>query len=74
MGQLRITCPNEFGRIHVAPILTDFLDQHPGMTADVLMLDRVVDLVEEGIGDARIRQVADVYRTPDSIRKNRDGG
>ncbi len=49
VGQLRITCPNEFGRIHVAPILTDFLDQHPGMTADVLMLDRVVDLVEEGI-------------------------
>lgn len=49
VGQLRITCPTEFGRIHVAPLLTDFLDRHPGMTADVVMVDRVVNLVEEGI-------------------------
>lgn len=28
-----------------------------------------IELVEEGIGDARIRQVADVYRTPSSKRE-----
>lgn len=48
VGQLRITCPTEFGRIYVAPILTDFLDAYPGMSADVVMVDRVVNMVEEG--------------------------
>ncbi|WP_110708156.1 LysR family transcriptional regulator [Salinicola sp. CR57] len=49
VGQLRITCPQEFGRIHVAPLLTEFLDQHPRIRADVLMVDRIVNLVEEGL-------------------------
>lgn len=49
VGQLRITCPQEFGRIHVAPLLTEFLDQHPRVRADVLMVDRIVNLVEEGL-------------------------
>lgn len=31
-----------------------------------------VDLVEDGIGDARIRQVADVYRAPGTMRSRRD--
>lgn len=31
-----------------------------------------VDLVEDGIGDARIRQVADVYRSPASLKRKRD--
>lgn len=48
VGQLRITCSSEFGRIYVTPILTDFLDTYPEVTADVLMVDRIVNLVEEG--------------------------
>lgn len=48
VGQLRITCPQEFGRIYVTPQLTDFLDHHPQVRADVLMVDRIVNLVEEG--------------------------
>ncbi|WP_299138193.1 LysR family transcriptional regulator [uncultured Tateyamaria sp.] len=48
VGQLRITCPTEFGRIYVAPVLTEFLDLHPSVQADVLMVDRVVNMVEEG--------------------------
>ncbi|MAM59610.1 MAG: LysR family transcriptional regulator [Salinicola sp.] len=48
VGQLRITCPQEFGRIHVAPLLTEFLDAYPRVRADVLMVDRIVNLVEEG--------------------------
>ena len=31
-----------------------------------------VDLVEDGIGDARIRQAADVYRSPASLKGKRD--
>lgn len=48
VGQLRITCSNEFGRIYVTPILTDFLDTYPDVTADVVMVDRIVNMVEEG--------------------------
>ncbi|MDN3557502.1 LysR family transcriptional regulator [Halomonas maura] len=48
VGQLRITCPQEFGRIHVTPLLTEFLDRYPQVSADVLMVDRIVNLVEEG--------------------------
>lgn len=48
VGKLRITCSNEFGRIYVTPIVTDFLDKYPDVTADVLMVDRIVNMVEEG--------------------------
>jgi DNA-binding transcriptional LysR family regulator len=48
VGRLRITCPQEFGRIYVAPILTTFLDHHSGVSVEAVMVDRVVNLVEEG--------------------------
>ncbi|MEO0669854.1 MAG: LysR family transcriptional regulator [Pseudomonadota bacterium] len=54
VGQLRITCSTEFGRIYVAPILTDFLDTYPGVSSDVLMVNRVVNMVEEGF-DVAVR-------------------
>lgn len=53
-GHLRITAPTEFGRAHVVPILTDFLDAYPGMTAEALFVDRVVGLIDEGI-DVAVR-------------------
>lgn len=48
-GHLRITAPVEFGHIHMAPILGDFLDAYPAVSADLLTVDRIVNLVEEGI-------------------------
>lgn len=48
-GLLRLTSPVEFGRIYVAPILAEYLDLYPEVTADLLMVDRVVNLVEEGL-------------------------
>ncbi|MDJ1009694.1 MAG: LysR family transcriptional regulator [Paracoccaceae bacterium] len=54
VGKLRLTCSNEFGRIYVAPILTEFLDTYPDVSADVLMVDRVVNMVEEGF-DVAVR-------------------
>jgi DNA-binding transcriptional LysR family regulator len=48
VGTLRITCPQEFGRLHVAPLVTEFLDAHAGVSAEIIMVDRVVNLVEEG--------------------------
>ncbi|MEM9011706.1 MAG: LysR family transcriptional regulator [Pseudomonadota bacterium] len=54
VGTLRITCSHEFGRIYVTPILTDFLDTYPEVAADVVMVDRIVNLVEEGF-DVAVR-------------------
>ena len=48
-GMLRLTSPVEFGRIHVTPIVADYLDLYPDVTASVMMVDRVVNLVEEGL-------------------------
>lgn len=48
-GNVVITAPVMFGQIYVAPIVTEFLKQHDVVTAKLLLLDRIVNLVEEGI-------------------------
>jgi len=53
-GTLRLTAPVMFGRLHVAPVVAAFLASHPSMRIELLLLDRVVDLLEEGM-DAAIR-------------------
>jgi DNA-binding transcriptional LysR family regulator len=54
VGRLSVTASVPFGRRYLAPILYDFLQRHPRVTADVLFVDRVVNLVEEGI-DVAVR-------------------
>ncbi|MEM7258095.1 MAG: LysR family transcriptional regulator, partial [Pseudomonadota bacterium] len=54
VGRLRITCSHEFGRIYVTPILTAFLDTYPDVTAELMIVDRVVNMVEEGF-DVAVR-------------------
>lgn len=53
-GRLAITAPVMFGRLHVGPVVADFLDAFPEVRAELLLLDRIVDLLEEGI-DVAIR-------------------
>jgi len=48
-GRLTVTSSVMFGRLHVAPQLSAFLKRHPDVSAELVLLDRVVDLVEEGI-------------------------
>lgn len=47
-GLLRITAPQEFGTLHIAPLVAEFLDAWPAVTAELLLVDRPVNLVEEG--------------------------
>lgn len=47
-GLLRINAPFSFGLLHLAPLWPAFMAQHPKVTLDVTLADRVVDLVEEG--------------------------
>ncbi|HUU66993.1 MAG TPA: LysR family transcriptional regulator [Methyloceanibacter sp.] len=60
-GVLALTAPVVFGRWHVLPVVADYLDEFPRMGARMLLLDRVVDLVEEGL-DLGIR----IGHLPDS--------
>ncbi|WP_298728325.1 LysR family transcriptional regulator [uncultured Ferrovibrio sp.] len=59
-GRIAITAPVMFGRLHVAPAVMGFLDQNPQVSARLLLLDRVVDMMEEGIDVAvRIAHLTD---------------
>lgn len=59
-GELRVTAPVQFGRMHVVPAMSDFVRRFDGVRLDLLLLDRVVDLVHEGIDVAvRIGPLAD---------------
>jgi DNA-binding transcriptional LysR family regulator len=59
-GLLTITAPVRFGQLHVRPVLDAFLDANPGVRARLLLLDRVVNLVEEGIDvAARVAHLSD---------------
>lgn len=48
-GHLTVTAPVLFGQMHVAPSVTRFVQAHPKVRCSVVLLDRVVNLVEEGI-------------------------
>ncbi|WP_166222377.1 LysR family transcriptional regulator [Pseudomonas atagonensis] len=48
-GNLRISTAVTFGRMHVVPHLGPFLDLHPQLSVDLLLDDRNINLVEEGI-------------------------
>jgi len=53
-GRLRILAPVTFTRLHVIPKLGEFLDAHPRLRLELVMDDRMVDLLAENI-DAGLR-------------------
>ena len=59
-GKLRVAAAVTFTRIHVMPHLPEFLQRHPDIEVEVVLDDRNVDLVKEGIDVAlRMGQLAD---------------
>jgi DNA-binding transcriptional LysR family regulator len=59
-GHLTITAPVLFGEMHVAAMVARFAMKHPAVTAELLLLDRYVNLVEEGVDvGIRIGELAD---------------
>lgn len=53
-GLLRVTAPVTFGRLRIAPLLSPFLAAHPQVQVQLVLLDRPVDLADEGF-DVAIR-------------------
>ena len=61
VGKLRVTAPITFGTEALVPALSMYLGRYPEVSVDLVLCDRVVDLVEEGF-EAAIR----IGRLPDS--------
>ena len=53
-GELAITAPIVFGRLHVVPVVSEFLRAFPEVNVRLLLGDRNIDLIEEHI-DAAVR-------------------
>jgi DNA-binding transcriptional LysR family regulator len=72
-GLLRVSAPVAFGRAHVSPVCRDLILAYPKMSIDLVVTDRMVDLIHEGIDvvvrigppkDSRLvlRKLIDDYR------------
>lgn len=60
-GELIITAPIVFGRLHVLPIVTDFLKAYPEVDVRLVLGDRVINLLEDHV-DLAVR----IHELPDS--------
>ncbi len=59
-GTLRVNAPMSFGARHLSTAVSGFCDRYPGVRVEMVLNDRVVDLVEEGYDVAvRIGRLAD---------------
>ena len=63
-GKLRVSAAVCFARLHIVPRLPVFLEQHPDLDLELVLDDRNIDLVEEGIDLAlRMGELADSNMT-----------
>jgi DNA-binding transcriptional LysR family regulator len=53
-GVLSVTAPVLFGQKHIAPILTEYLEQNPSVEVRAIFYDRVGNILDEGL-DVAIR-------------------
>lgn len=71
-GQLRIMAPTSYGSFHLTRAIADYQTRFPDVIVDLLLADRAVDLVEEGIDLAiQVGELADssyVARTLARVR------
>jgi DNA-binding transcriptional LysR family regulator len=71
-GPLRVSVAVTLAQLHIFPRLKDFVDAHPELTLDLVMDDRHIDLLEEGIDVAlRIGALDDSGMTASKIGSGR---
>jgi len=71
-GDLTVTAPVGFGRLHLQPVVMEFLGAYPAINLRLILADTLVDFIEEPIDLAlRIAELADsalIARTVGAIR------
>jgi DNA-binding transcriptional LysR family regulator len=60
-GRLAVSAPVGFGRLHVSPVMSEYLTRFPEVSGELRLSDRTVNLVEEGV-DLAVR----IGHLPDS--------
>lgn len=71
-GKLRVTAAVCFARLHLVPRLPQFLEEHPDLELELVLDDRYIDLVDEGIDLAlRVGVLADSNMTARKIAEGR---
>ncbi|WP_213767805.1 LysR family transcriptional regulator [Caballeronia sp. dw_19] len=71
-GKLRVSAAVCFARLHIVPQLSEFLEQHPDLDLEMVLDDRNIDLVDEGIDLAlRMGELADSNMTARRIGEAR---
>ena len=83
-GTLRFTAPSTFAQLYIAPLMTEFLERHPGIRLDLRFSDTQYDLIEgsydlalrsSSLSDSslKVRKLADDERilcaAPDYLNK-----
>jgi DNA-binding transcriptional LysR family regulator len=70
-GQLRICAPVTFARLHLVPRLATFLDAHPKLRMEIILDDRVIDVLEENIDVAlRLGELKDSALTASKLSES----
>ncbi len=60
-GRLVVSAPVGFGRLHVSPVMSEYLKRYPEVSAELRLSDLTVNLVDEGV-DVAVR----IGHLPDS--------
>jgi DNA-binding transcriptional LysR family regulator len=67
VGRLVVSAPLMFGRLHVAPLLSAYMQSHPHVAGELILNDRFANLTEEGI-DIAVR-IGNLPDSGDVVRK-----
>lgn len=71
-GTLNIAAPVLFGHMYVAPAVTRFVQRYPKVRCQLMMHDRIVNLLEEGVDvGIRIGQLADSTLVAQAVNRVR---
>ncbi|MCZ8375145.1 MAG: LysR family transcriptional regulator [Beijerinckiaceae bacterium] len=73
LGRFVVSAPQVFGRLHVAPLICEFMNLHRKLRGELLLSDRMVNLVEDGV-DVAIRighltDSSDIARKVGAVRR-----
>lgn len=66
-GRLRVSAPTSFGRLHIAPLLHGFMQEHPQIDLDFNLTDKIVDIRNDGF-DLAIRIAVKLTPSVDGVR------